>query len=160
MAQVLEQIEKLIQPILEDLELELVDLIYQRETRGWVLRFLLDKEGGINLDACAEASREFSAILDVEEVLDTAYTLEVSSPGLDRPLKKPRDFERFSGQQIKVKTVVGIDPDERGRKRKTFIGILDGLDGDKVLLKIKEKQTVQVLIPLDQIDSANLEYEF
>ncbi len=160
MAQVLEQIEELIQPILDDLGLELVDLIYQRETRGWVLRFLLDKEGGINLDDCAQASREFSAILDVEDVLDTAYTLEVSSPGIDRPLKKPRDFERFSGQQIKVKTVVAIDPDERGRKRKTFIGMLDGLDGDKILLTVKEKKAAQILIPLDQIDSANLEYEF
>lgn len=160
MSQVLEQVEQLVQPILDDLGLELVDLSYQREDRGWVLRFFLDKDGGINLDSCAEASREFSAILDVEDVVDTAYVLEVSSPGLDRPLKKLHDFERFAGQQVKVKTVVAIDPDERGRKRKSFIGMLEGVDGDKVLIMPKEKKAVQVAIPLDQIDSANLEYEF
>jgi ribosome maturation factor RimP len=160
LAQIIEQLEVLVQPILDDLGLELVDLVYQRENRGWVLRFFLDTEGGITLDQCAEASREISAILDVEEVIGTAYTLEVSSPGLDRPLKKPADFERFSGQQAKLKTVVAIDPDQRGRKRKTFIGRLDGLEDDKVLLTLNEKQAAQVAIPLDQIDSAHLEYQF
>lgn len=160
MAQVTEQVEALIQPILDDLGLELVDLVYQRESRGWVLRFFLDKEGGINLDDCAQASREISAILDVEDIVDTAYTLEVSSPGIDRPLKKACDYERFSGKTAKVKTVLAIDPDERGRKRKTFVGMLDGLDGDDVLLTLKEKKAVQIRIPLDQIDCANLEYEF
>lgn len=161
MAQIVEQVETLIQPILDDLGLELVDLVYQRENRGWVLRFFLDrKEGGINLDDCAAASREISAILDVEEVIETAYNLEVSSPGLDRPLKKASDFERFAGQLVKVKTAVAVDPDERGRKRKSFVGTLNGLDGDKVLITLKEKQAAQVAIPLDQIDAANLEYEF
>ncbi len=161
MAQIVEQIEKLVAPILDDLGLELVDLVYQRENRGWVLRFFIDRqEGGVTLDECAEASREISAILDVEEVIDTAYNLEVSSPGLDRPLKKARDFERFAGQQVKVKTIAAIDPDERGRKRKTFSGTLDGFEDAKVLITLKEKQSVQVAIPLDQIDAANIEYEF
>ena len=160
MAQIIEQLEELTQPILDDLGLELVDLVYQRETRGWVLRFFLDKEGGITLDDCASASREISAILDVEDVIDTAYNLEVSSPGLDRPLKKSRDFERFSGQSIKVKTVIAIDPDGRGRNRKSFVGTLDGFVDGKVLITLKEKSAVQVAIPLDQIDAANLEYEF
>lgn len=160
MAQLSERLEELVQPILDDLGLELVDLIYQREDRGWVLRFLLDKEGGINLDDCAAASREISAIVDVEEVIDTVFTLEVSSPGIDRPLKKPQDFERFSGQQVKIKTVLAVDPDERGRKRKTFVGRLDGLDGNDILLTLKEKDAVQLRIPLDQIERTNLEYEF
>jgi ribosome maturation factor RimP len=160
LAQLAERIEELVQPILDELELELVDLVYQRESRGWVLRFFLDKAGGITLDNCAEASREISAILDVEEIIETAYTLEVSSPGLDRPLKKPADFERFAGQSIKVKTALGCDPDERGRKRKTFVGILNGFEAGQVLLTLQEKQPVQVKIPLDQIESANLEIEF
>ncbi len=160
MAQITDQVEELVQPILDDLGLELVDLVYQRESRGWMLRFFLDKEGGINLDDCASASREISAILDVEDVIGTAYTLEVSSPGIDRPLKKARDFERFSGQLAKIKTVVACDPDQRGRKRKVFIGVLGGMDGDKVLLTLKEKNAVQVGISLAQIDSANLEFEF
>ena len=161
MAQIVEQLEKLVAPILDDLGLELVDLVYQRENRGWVLRFFIDRqEGGVTLDDCAEASREISAILDVEEVIDTAYNLEVSSPGLDRPLKKASDFERFAGQQVKVKTIAAIDPDERGRKRKSFVGTLEGFVDGKVTVTLKEKQPVRVAIPLDQIDAANIEYEF
>ncbi|SHJ58377.1 ribosome maturation factor RimP [Malonomonas rubra DSM 5091] len=160
MAQIVEQVELLVQPILDDLGLELVDLEYQREGRGWVLRFYLDKEGGITLDQCAEASREISAILDVEDVIGTAYNLEVSSPGLDRPLKKAKDFDRFAGQNVKIKTVVACDPDGRGRNRKSFTGTLDGMAGADVVVTLKEKNAVQVKIPLDQIERANLEYEF
>ncbi len=160
MAQLTEQIEALIQPILDDLGLELVDIEYQRETHGWVLRFYLDKVGGINLDNCAEASREFSAILDVENLIDTAYSLEVSSPGIERPLKKSKDFERFAGQLAKIKTLVSIDPDGCGRMRKVFIGVLGGFEGQDVLLTLRDKGTVQVRIALDQIDRANLEIEF
>ncbi len=160
MAQIIEQVEALVEPILADLGFELVDLEYQREERGWVLRFYLDKEGGITLDDCAEASREISSILDVEDVVDTAYNLEVSSPGIERPLKKAKDFERFSGQLARIKTLVSIDPEGCGQKRKTFVGTLDGLDGSQVLLTLKDKRAAQIRIEMDQIDRANLEYEF
>ncbi len=159
MAQVTEQIEKLIQPLLEDLGCELVDLEYQREQRGWVLRFFLDKVGGINLDDCAMASREISSLLDVENVISTAYSLEVSSPGIERPLKKPEDFKRFSGQLAKIKTLDSIDPDASGKNRKTFIGTLSGLEGDDILLILKNT-TDAIRIPLQQIDKANLKHEF
>ncbi len=159
MAQVTEQIEKLIQPLLEDLGCELVDLEYQREQRGWVLRFFLDKVGGINLDDCAMASREISSLLDVENVISTAYSLEVSSPGIERPLKKPEDFKRFSGQLAKIKTLDSIDPDASGKNRKTFIGTLSGLEGDEILLILKNT-TDAIRIPLQQIDKANLKHEF
>jgi len=158
-AQVTEQIEQLIQPLLEDLDCELVDLEYQREQRGWVLRFFLDKVGGINLDDCAKASREISSLLDVENVITTAYSLEVSSPGIERPLKKPEDFKRFSGQLAKIKTMDSIDPDASGKNRKTFIGTLSGLEGDDLLLILKNT-TDAVKIPLQQIDKANLKHEF
>lgn len=160
MAQVVERIEMLVQPILEELGFELVDLEYQREGRGWILRFYLDREGGITLDDCALASREISAILDVEDVIETAYNLEVSSPGIERPLKKLSDFERFSGKLGKIKTFAAIDPDASGRKRKTFVGTLDGVNGQDVLLTLKEKQPAQVKIAFDQIASAHLEFEF
>ena len=160
MAQVIEQVEALVEPILADLGFELVDIEYQREAHGWVLRFLLDREGGINLDECAVASREISSILDVEDVIGTAYSLEVSSPGIDRPLKKAKDFERFAGQLAKIKTVVGIDPENTGRNRKTFVGTLDGFEAGQVLMTLKEKNAVQIRIDLDQIDRANLEIEF
>ncbi len=159
MAQVTEQIEKLIQPLLEDLGCELVDLEYQREQRGWVLRFFLDKVGGINLDDCAMASREISSLLDVENVITTAYSLEVSSPGIERPLKKSEDFKRFSGQLAKIKTLDSIDPDASGKNRKTFIGTLSGLEGDEILLILKNT-TDAIRIPLQQIDKANLKHEF
>ncbi len=159
MAQLTEQIENLVQPILEDLGCELVDLEYQREQRGWILRFFLDKEGGINLDDCAAASREISSLLDVENIISTAYNLEVSSPGVERPLKKAKDFERFAGQVVKIKTLDAIDPDASGKNKKTFVGILSGFDEDSVLLKIK-KSTEDIRIPLRQIDKANLKFEF
>lgn len=159
MAQVTEQVERLIQPLLEDLGCELVDLEYQREQRGWILRVFLDKEGGINLDDCAAASREISSLLDVENVINTAYSLEVSSPGIERPLKKPQDFKRFAGQLVKIKTLDTIDPDTSGKSRKTFVGTLSGLEGDEVLLTLKNTTGV-ARIPLHQIDKANLKYEF
>jgi len=159
-AQLTEQIEALIQPILVDLGLELVDLEYRRETHGWVLRFYLDKEGGITLDECAQASREFSAILDVEDIIETAYNLEVSSPGIERPLKKLQDFERFAGQLAKIKIRVAVDPGGNGKPRKTFVGTLNGLDGQKILLTLKDKSAALIKIEFDQIDSANLEFEF
>ena len=160
MAQLVEQIEQLVQPILEDLGCELVDLEYQREQHGWTLRFLLDKDNGINLDDCAMASREISALLDVENLIDTAYNLEVSSPGIERPLKKAQDFERFSGKLAKIKTLDAIDPDASGKNRKTFIGILSGLEGDEVLLKLKDRNAAEIRIPLQQINKANLKFEF
>ncbi|MCD6188393.1 MAG: ribosome maturation factor RimP [Desulfuromusa sp.] len=159
MAQVTELVERLIQPLLEDLGCELVDLEYQREQRGWILRVFLDKEGGINLDDCAAASREISSLLDVENIISTAYSLEVSSPGIERPLKKPQDFIRFSGQLVKIKTLDAIDPDTSGKNRKTFIGTLSGFEGDEVLLLLKNATAVS-RIPLQQIDKANLKYEF
>ena len=159
MAQVVKKIEELVQPLLDELGCELVDLEYQREQRGWVLRFFLDKEGGINLDDCAMASREISSLMDVENIINTAYSLEVSSPGIERPLKKPQDFKRFSGQLVKIKTLDSIDPDVTGKNRKTFIGTLSGIEGDDVLLILKNKNNA-VAIPLSQIDKANLKYEF
>ncbi len=159
MAQVTEQIEKLVQPLLEDLGCELVDLEYQREQRGWVLRFFLDKDGGINLDDCATASREISSLLDVENIPSTAYNLEVSSPGIERPLKKTKDFERFSGQLAQIKTLDAIDPAGSGKNHKTFVGTLSGVEGGDVLLKLKNDVDA-IHIALHQIDKANLKFEF
>jgi ribosome maturation factor RimP len=158
-AQLVEKIEKLVQPLLDELNCELVDLEYQREQRGWVLRFFLDKPGGINLDDCAMASREISSLLDVENIISTAYSLEVSSPGIERPLKKAQDFKRFTGQLAKIKTLNAIDPDGTGKNKKTFVGTLSGVEGDDLLLLLKQ-QTDAIRIPLLQIDKANLHYEF
>lgn len=158
--QITDKIEQLTQPVLDDLGFELVDLEYQREQRGWILRFFLDKEGGITLDDCALASREISTLLDVEDIIKTAYNLEVSSPGLERPLKRLKDFERFVGQPIKLKTHTLIDPDEAGKPRKTFTGTLLGVDKNDILLKTESKPSVDIRIAYDLIEKANLKFEF
>src|ERR1035437_8539874 len=97
-------VKKIVMPILDSMGLELVDIEFGRVGRDPLLRLYIDKNGGITLEQCAEVSRELSLILDVEDAISSNYTLEVSSPGLDRPLKKQSDYERFAGRLIKVRT--------------------------------------------------------
>jgi len=154
------KIETLVMPILDDLGYELVDLQLQQDGRQLAVRIFIDKPEGITLDNCVAVSREVSAILEIEDPIRSAYRLEVSSPGLDRPLKKPADYERFAGQKIKLKTLRLLDPDQRGNTRKTFVGTLLGLEGDHVRLEQSDKPGGLALIPLVEIDKANLEEEF
>jgi ribosome maturation factor RimP len=105
-------------------------------------------------------SREVSAILEVEDPVSAAYHLEVSSPGLDRPLKKAADYERFVGRLIKLKTYEKLDPDGRGHERKTFVGILCGFQDEVVSLEQNDKKGGVVSFPLAAIAKANLELEF
>ncbi len=156
----MQKVEELLLPIIEELNLELVDIEYQREERGWVLRIYLDKDGGINLDDCAQASREFSTLLDVEDVIATVYNLEVSSPGLERPLKKLADFERFSGEPVKIKTCRSCDPDGRGQNRKIFAGVLQGVQDGRIMLLQSDKKGGEVDFDLKDIEKANLVFEF
>ncbi len=154
------QIETLIVPILDDFGYELVDLQYKKEGHSMALCLFIDKPGGITLDDCVTVSREVGAILEIEDPIKAAYRLEVSSPGLDRPLKKPADFERFSGQKIKVKTLRMLDPDKRGTSRKTFTGELLGLEGDMIRLELDDKRGGLAVIALGDLEKANLVEEF
>lgn len=154
------QIETLIMPILDDFGYELVDLQYKKEGNSMALCLFVDKPGGITLDDCVTVSREVGAILEIEDPIKAAYRLEVSSPGLDRPLKKPADFERFSGEKIKVKTLRMLDPDRRGNSRKTFIGKLLGLEGDMVCIELDDKKGGLAMIALGDLEKANLMEEF
>ena len=156
----LTQIETLILPILVDLGYELVDLQLQQDGKQLALRIFVDKPAGITLDDCVEVSREVSAILEVEDPIRSAYRLEVSSPGLDRPLKKATDFERFAGKKARLKSKNLIDPDQRGTTRKTFVGTLLGFEDDNVRLELTDKQGGVIAIPLADLDKANLEEEF
>lgn len=158
--ELLSKIETLVQPILVDLGMELVDLEFRREGHSWFLRLFIDKPGGVTLDDCADVSREVSAVLEVDDPIESAYRLEVSSPGIDRPLKKPADYERFVGQLVKLKTRSLLDPDERGHQRKTFIGELLAFDGTLVRLRQTDRRGGAVAIPLTEIDKANLEPKF
>jgi ribosome maturation factor RimP len=108
------------------------------------------------LDDCADLSRELSMVLDIEDFIPCEYNLEVSSPGLDRPLKTVADYDRFTGRLVKVKTYEQF-PDDAGNKRKTFLGRLDGLKDGVVVLTLREGQTAS--IPLERVAKANLEFE-
>jgi ribosome maturation factor RimP len=156
----LEQVTALVDPVLRSMSMELVDVEYTHEGRDWFLRFFIDKEGGVTLDDCADASREMGALLEVENLVRTAYRLEVSSPGIDRPLKKIEDFVRFSGKLVKIKTFAGLDPDQRGHNRKTFVGMLLGVEDGLIRIEQTDKKGGVVAFPFEGIAKANLEYEF
>lgn len=154
-----EKVEALVEPVLTSLGYEMVDLEYRREGRDMVLRFYIDCEAGVTLDNCVEVSREVGGLLEVEDIVPGAYRLEVSSPGLDRPLKKKKDFDRFAGRLARIKMLDRIDPDERGHERKTFVGRLQGTRDDTVVLDLTDKKGGTVLLPLGEIERANLEIE-
>jgi ribosome maturation factor RimP len=153
-----ERLTEIVEQIVAPLGMALVDLEYKREGRDMVVRVFLERQdGGITLDDCANVSRELSDILDVEDFLPTHYNLEVSSPGICRPLKKVADFERFAGKLVKVRTFEMLE-DDKGNKRKTFLGTLTGIENGVISLHLKEGQ--DALIPLDKVAKANLEFEF
>ena len=146
------KIEGLITPILDDLAYELVDLQLRQEGKTLALCIFIDKPGGITLDDCVDVSREVGAIMEIEDPIKSAYRLEVSSPGLDRPLKKAADFERFAGKKAKLKSKEMIDPDQRGNKRKTFVGTLLGMEDGKVKLELTDKRGGIILVALDDLE--------
>jgi ribosome maturation factor RimP len=152
-----ERVRSLAGPLLLSMRLELVEVEFKRTGREAVLRLFIDKEGGVMLDDCADLSRELSLILDVEDFIPCEYNLEVSSPGLDRPLKTAADYDRFCGRLVKVRTYEQF-PDDAGNKRKTFLGRLEGLKDGIVVLTLTEGQTAS--IPLERVAKANLEFEF
>lgn len=137
--------------VLADQNMELIDLEYRREGRGWVLRLFIDKEGGITLDDCARASQEIGTVLDVEDFIGTPYSLEVSSPGLNRPLKNEKDFIKYRDYLIKVKTFDPID------NRRNFKGKLREISDGRIEMEIDGGV---VTIPLANVAKANLEFEF
>ena len=140
----------MVEPILLNEGMELVDIEYRRESKGWVLRLILDKERGVTLDDCTRVSQEVGRNLDVEDFIQTPYTLEVSSPGLTRPLRTEKDFMKYCNRLIKVKTV---DPVEN---RRQFKGELLGVIQGKIEIKV-EGEVFQ--ISLSNVAKANLEIE-
>lgn len=134
---VIEKIEQHVLSIVGSMGFELVDLQFRNEGHGWVLRVFIDAEGGITLDHCSRVSREVGQYLDVEEVIEHAYHLEVSSPGIERPLKALKDFERFAGKKCRLKLHEAVDGS------KTFEGIIEPLDGDMISLSLEGKIIVK-----------------
>jgi len=148
---VIKIVKELAIPILEREALELVDIEFKREARGWVLRIYIDKEGGVSLNDCTLVSQQLGDVLDVEDPIDTPYILEVSSPGLTRPLKGTKDYQRYIGRLVKIKTYKEI------YGKKVFIGELLGLKEGIVNIKIDKKVYE---IPYGLIASAHLEVDF
>ena len=128
--------EEILNPIMEELEFELVDVEYVKEGGTWYLRAYIDKPGGITIDDCELISRALSDQLDKDDFIEEAYILEVSSPGLGRPLKKEKDFARSLGEEVEVRTYRAID------RQKEFIGILKDYDKDTVTIEYEDGETM------------------
>jgi ribosome maturation factor RimP len=142
---------ELVEPVAKGLGLEVVEVEYTFERGSMVLRIYIDRPGGVTVDDCADLSREFSTILDVEDPIPEHYSLEVSSPGIDRPLAKEADFIRFAGHGAKIRTKEAIDG------RRNFKVTIEGVeDGCVVVTDSAERRW---LLPLDIIDRARLEGE-
>jgi ribosome maturation factor RimP len=146
----LQEVRQVVEPILHSQGRELVDLEYQREPQGWVLRIYIDQEGGVTVEDCAEVNREVGANLEVRDLIANPYVLEVSSPGLTRSLKKAEDFIKYQTRLVKVKTFKPIEG------RRNFKGTLLGLEGERVRLMVEGRIYE---IPLEGITKANLEIE-
>jgi ribosome maturation factor RimP len=145
-----EKIRKIIEiPILKK-NIELVDLEWRRERRGWVLRIFIDKPGGVTVEDCAKISGIVGEILDKEDIIHHSYMLEVSSPGIERPLVKKEDYERFKGEKAKITLKTPISG------RKNFTGIILGIKENLVQMEVEGKVWE---FPLEDIKKANLQPE-
>lgn len=153
MGKIEDTIWKIAEPLVTERGLELIDVEYVKEGAEWYLRLFLDKEGneGVDLDDCELVSRALSDVLEVKDPIEQAYRLEVSSPGIERPLKRMKDFQRFKGEKIQVKTFAEVE----GKKQ--WIGILGETTEETVTLDV---EGTMISIPRKKISKANLVWEF
>jgi ribosome maturation factor RimP len=133
---------------------ELVDVEVKKDRGGHLVRLYVDKEGGIGLDDLQSVSEEVSAVLDAEDPIASSYTLEVSSPGLDRPLKTENDYRRFVGRLAKISSYEPVE----GRRHWT--GRLASFDGGVVSVRLEKEGGSVALIPFEKIAHGRLEVEF
>ena len=140
-------------PVATELHMELVDVEYHKEGSDWILRCLIDTEHGVNIDDCQQFSEALGKVLDVTDPISGSYLLEVSSPGIERPLKKEQDFIRFVGRQVTVKLHKAFN----GRKK--WQGILLGMDEARQSIRL-QVESQALAIPRAEIAKANLIGEF
>jgi ribosome maturation factor RimP len=156
---VVEQVRTVAARVAASYGLDIFDVQFRREAAGMVLRIQIDRPGpaataedSVSVEDCAAVSRDLSAVLDVEDIVPTAYTLEVSSPGLDRPLRTADDFRRFAGRRAKLVMREAVDG-------QTFLkGRLGGVEGNRVIIDAEDRR--RHLVPIGIITRANLEVEF
>ncbi len=152
-----ERARRVLEPILARDGYELVEVEWVRGGGRFTLRVFIDREGGVNVDDCQLVSRIIEPVLDVEDFIEPADALEVSSPGLDRPLRKPEHFDRYAGQRVHVKAYGPVSGTAAGSAaRKAWTGKLEGFQDGAVLVDV---DGVLHRIPHDQIAKAHLEYD-
>jgi ribosome maturation factor RimP len=144
---IIERVREIAEPLCASEGIELVHIEYRRESTGVILRIFIDRPGGVTLDDCTDISRQLDDLLDIHIEEMPPYRLEVSSPGIDRPLVKKEDYEQFKGQKARIKTVKPLNG------QKNFKGILQGISGGNIKLEVDGKT---VSIPLDDILKGNL----
>lgn len=144
-------IREISQPLADSLGLELVDVEYVKEGSLWFLRIFIDKPEGVTHSDCQEVSHRLGELLDEKDPIPLSYILEVSSPGIERPLKKPGDYERFRGYKVRATTFSLVEG------QKEFIGELEGLVDGKVQININGKK---ISLPLECVAKVRLEADF
>jgi ribosome maturation factor RimP len=147
---IISNIKELLEPLLYEKNLELFDIEFKALGSKEILRVFIDKEQGVTVNDCAQISRELGRLLEVHDVIPGPYTLEISSPGLTRALKKPSDYLRYKGKTVKIKTLEDIED------RKVFKGTLLDFVDETVSL---QTDGVNYLIPYKNIEKANLELD-
>jgi len=148
---IIKMITDLAEPILDEMGFELVDVLYLSKHGRWVLRLYIDRDGGVTINDCVRVSGEIGDLLDVKETIQHEYVLEVSSPGLNRPLKKERDFTRAIGKKIKVRMAFPVNG------QRNFTGYLNDFQNRTLYLEM-ERGVVE--LSWQEIEKANLVYEF
>lgn len=151
MGQSLKHLWDLFEPVVIGMGYELVEIEYLPNPKYGVLRLFIDKQSGIQVEDCSAVSRQISALIDVEDPVPGKFNLEVSSPGLDRPLRRAEDFRQFSGEVVKVKTSMAFEG------QRNFKGLLKGLEEDLVVIECEDKE---VRLPITAIDKARLVPDF
>ncbi|MCL6415431.1 ribosome maturation factor RimP [Aestuariirhabdus sp. Z084] len=147
MASKLEILEELVKPVSEGLGLEFWGIEYMSQGRHTLLRIYIDSTEGVTLEHCEAVSRQVSAVLDVEDPIAGEYTLEVSSPGMDRPLFTVEQYKAYIGQAVSLRLRVPYD----GRRK--FQGVINGVEADDVVLLVEDHE---YLLPIDSIEKANI----
>ncbi len=147
---VAERVWKIAEPLVTDEGMEMVDVEFRRESQGTVLRLYLDRDGGVSLEDLTRVSRQVGDLLDVHDAVPGAYTLEVSSPGINRRLRRADHFQRYLGQRIRVRTQAPLDG------RRIFVGLLTAVDADGITV---QQDREPCLIRFTEIAQANYEPE-
>ncbi len=153
-----EQLEALLEPIISSMDYEYVGLDYTSQGRHSILRIYIDSAAGVNVDDCAKVSHQVGSVLDVEDPISDEYTLEVSSPGMNRPLFKLAHYEQFIGEEVKFKTFRPQNGENIGTGQRKFRGFITSVDGNNIQFTIEENQIIS--IAFSEIEKGNLVAKF